>query len=189
MFHLLKKVASGNALGSVEFLSADFKILPFSGKWKQLIGSPSEPFKIMIYGKAGNGKSSCALQLVQYLATLGKSVLYVSDEEKFSYTLQEKMKRFNIAHRNLFVIDKMPNDTTSYDVIFIDSVNSIGYEPEDLRKLDKGQSWVYVFQSTKEGNFRGSQEFEHDVDTSICVENMKAHAIKNRFGGKGEINV
>lgn len=184
-----KKVASGNALGSVEFLSADFKILPFSGKWKELIGSPSEPFKIMIYGKAGNGKSSFALQLAQYLATLGKRVLYVSDEEKFSYTLQEKMKRFNIAHRNLFVIDKMPNDTTSYDVIFIDSVNSIGYEPEDLRKLDKGQSWVYVFQTTKEGNFRGSQEFEHDVDVSIEVEKFKAHSIKNRFGGKEEINV
>lgn len=184
-----KKVASGNALGSVEFLSADFKILPFSGKWKQLIGSPSEPFKIMIYGKAGNGKSSCALQLAQYLATLGKRVLYVSDEEKFSYTLQEKMKRFKIAHQNLFVIDKMPNDTTSYNVIFIDSVNSIGYEPEDLRKLDKGQSWVYVFQTTKEGNFRGSQEFEHDVDVSIEVEKFKAHSIKNRFGGKEEINV
>lgn len=184
-----KKVASGNALGSVEFLATNFKILPFSGKWKQLIGSPSEPFKIMIYGKAGNGKSSCALQLAQYLATLGKRVLYVSDEEKISYTLQEKMKRFNIAHRNLFVIDKMPNDTTSYDVIFIDSVNSIGYEPEDLRKLDKGQSWVYVFQTTKEGNFRGSQEFEHDVDVSIEVEKFKADSIKNRFGGKEEINV
>ena len=184
-----KELKSGNALGSVEFLSADFNILPFSGKWRQLIGSPSEPFKIMIYGKAGSGKSSCSLQLAQYLATLGKKVLYVADEEKFSYTLQEKMKRYGIAHPNLSIIDKMPTDTTGYNVIFIDSVNSIGYEPEDLRKLDKGQSWVYVFQSTKEGNFRGSQEFEHDVDTSICVENMKAHAIKNRFGGKGEINV
>lgn len=63
------------------------------------------------------------------------------------------------------------------------------HEPEDLRKLDKGQSWVYVFQTTKEGNFRGSQEFEHDVDVSIEVEKFKAHSIKNRFGGKEEINV
>lgn len=143
----------------------------------------------MIYGKAGSGKSSFSLQFAQYLATLGKKVLYVADEEKFGYTLQEKMKRFGIAHQNLSIIDKIPNNTTDFDVIFIDSINSIGYEPEDLRKLDKGQSWVYVFQSTKDGNFRGSQEFEHDVDTSIVVEEMKAHTIKNRFGGKGEFEI
>ena len=36
---------------------------------------------------------------------------------------------------------------------------------------------------------RCSQEFEHDVDVSIEVEKFKAHSIKNRFGGKEEINV
>ncbi|MCQ2607734.1 MAG: DNA repair protein RadA [Bacteroidales bacterium] len=184
-----KKIVSGNALGSIDFLATNFKILPFTGKWKELIGQPSEPFKIMIYGKAGSGKSSCSLQFAQYLAELGKKVLYVADEEKFGYTLQEKMKRFGIAHKNLSIIDKMPSNTSEFDIVFVDSINSIGYEPEDLRKLDKGQSWVYVFQATKEGNFRGSQEFEHDVDTSIVVEDMKAHSVKNRFGGKGEISI
>ncbi|MCQ2741354.1 MAG: AAA family ATPase [Alphaproteobacteria bacterium] len=184
-----KKITSGNALGSVDFLTADFKSLDFKGKWLDLIGKPSEPFKIMIYGKAGSGKSTCSLQLAQYLAELGKKVLFVADEEKFGYTLQEKMRRLNIAHSNLFVIDKLPKDLSGYNVIFIDSINSMGLEPDDILKLDKGQSWVYIFQSTKDGNFRGSQEFEHIVDTSIVVENMKAHAIKNRFGGKREINV
>lgn len=180
---------SGSAVGSTEFLAKKFKILSFSGKFGNLIGQPSEPFKIMIYGKAGSGKSSLSLQLAQYLAELGKKVLYVADEERFGYTLQEKMRRFNIHHRNLFVVDAMPKKFDGYDVVFIDSVNSAGYEPEDLRKLDTSKSYVYVFQCTKEGNFRGSQEFEHDVDTSIVVEDMKAHAVKNRFGGNGEISV
>ncbi len=185
----MKGCKSGSAVGSTEFLAKKFKILSFSGKFGKLIGKPSEPFKIMIYGKAGSGKSSLSLQLAQYLAELGKKVLYVADEEKFGYTLQEKMRRFNIHHRNLFVVDTMPKNFDGYDVVFIDSVNSAGYEPEDLRKLDSSKSYVYVFQCTKEGNFRGSQEFEHDVDTSIVVEDMKAHAIKNRFGGNGEISV
>ncbi len=185
----MKGCKSGSAVGSTEFLSKKFKILSLSGKFGNLIGQPSEPFKIMIYGKAGSGKSSLSLQLAQYLAELGKKVLYVADEEKFGYTLQEKMRRFNIHHRNLFVVDTMPKNFDGYDVVFIDSVNSAGYEPEDLRKLDSSKSYVYVFQCTKEGNFRGSQEFEHDVDTSIVVEDMKAHAVKNRFGGNGEISV
>ena len=55
--------------------------------------------------------------------------------------------------------------------------------------MNKDKSYVYIFQSTKDGNFRGSQEFEHDVDTSILVENMIAVARKNRFGGKESVSV
>lgn len=185
----LKGCKSGSAVGSAEFLSAKFTVLPFTGKYKQLIGRPSEPFRIMIYGKAGSGKSSFALQFAQYIAGLGKKVLFVANEEKFGYTLQEKMRRYNIAHKNLFIVDTMPASIKEYDVVFIDSVNSIGYEPEDLRKLDAKKSFVFIFQCIKDGNFRGSQEFEHDVDTSIVVESFKAKTVKNRFGGNEEINV
>ncbi|MCR4800696.1 MAG: DNA repair protein RadA [Bacteroidales bacterium] len=185
----LKGCKSGSAVGSAEFLSAKFTVLPFTGKYKQLIGRPSEPFRIMIYGKAGSGKSSFALQFAQYIAGLGKKVLFVANEEKFGYTLQEKMRRYNIAHKNLFIVDTMPASIKEYDVVFIDSVNSIGYEPEDLRKLDAKKSFVFIFQCIKDGNFRGSQEFEHDVDTSIVVESFKAKTVKNRFGGNGEVNV
>ncbi|MBO7054848.1 MAG: hypothetical protein J6W37_05645 [Bacteroidales bacterium] len=185
----LKGCKSGSAVGSAEFLAAKFKILPLKGKFKKLIGDPSEPFKIMIYGKGGNGKSSLSLQFAQHLAELGKKVLYVAHEEKFGYTLQEKMRRYNIAHRNLFVTDTLPTSFKDYDVIFIDSVTAGKYEPEDLKKLDNSKSYVYVFQCTKDGNFRGSQEFEHDVDTTIEVESFKAKTVKNRFGGNEEINV
>lgn len=34
-----------------------------------------------------------------------------------------------------------------------------------------------------------TEVFEHDVDTSICVENMKVHTIKDRFEGEGEISI
>ena len=181
---------SGKAVGSQQFLGSVFSPLNFSGKWIKLIGQPSEPFKLMIYGKAGSGKSTLALQFAKYIASSqNKKVLYVAHEEGFSYTLQEKMRRLNLADKNLSIIDTLPNNFNGYDYVFIDSINSLGLEAEDLRKMSKDKSYVYIFQSTKDGNFRGSQEFEHDVDTSILVENMIAVARKNRFGGKESVSV
>ena len=181
---------SGKAVGSQQFLGSVFSPLNFSGKWLKLIGQPSEPFKLMIYGKAGSGKSTLALQFAKYIASSqNKKVLYVAHEEGFSYTLQEKMRRLNLADKNLSIIDTLPNNFNGYDYVFIDSINSLGLEAEDLRKMNKDKSYVYIFQSTKDGNFRGSQEFEHDVDTSILVENMIAVARKNRFGGKESVSV
>ena len=48
---------------------------------------------------------------------------------------------------------------------------------------------MYVFQATKDGNFKGSNEFAHDVDVVIEVDNGIAFTEKSRFGGNGEIKV
>ena len=61
--------------------------------------------------------------------------------------------------------------------------------PEDVNNLPEGKFYVYVFQTTKGGQFRGSQEYLHDVDAEIRVENMTAKAGKNRFGGYEQIDV
>jgi len=75
--------------------------------------------------------------------------------------------------------------------------NSMKLEPECLNKLDQKflkTSFIYIFQTTKEGIFKGQQEFEHLVDTVIKTEitdnlHGKAFTEKNRFGGKGEFGV
>lgn len=43
----------------------------------------------------------------------------------------------------------------------------------------------FVFQATKSGSFRGSLEYEHEVDISLKVEGGRATVGKNRFGGSG----
>ena len=169
---------------------AHFDMMRFTGKWQRIIGSPTQPYKVMIYGNAGSGKSTLALQFAGYLAEAhGQRVLYYASEEGLSYTMQEKLRRFGISSDNLTISTKLPNDLGKYDVIFIDSVNHAGLEAEDLRKLPQGKSYVYVFQSTKAGSFRGTNDFLHDVDCSVRVENMRAYAEKNRFGAKGECDV
>jgi len=49
--------------------------------------------------------------------------------------------------------------------------------------------FIYVFQSTKNGNFKGSQEYSYDVDVVIETDQGIAKTEKSRFGGSGEVKV
>ena len=185
-----RRLQKSDQMNSVDFMREEFEIIPLTGRWKKLIGYPQSDSKIMFYGKPGNGKSTLALQFAGYTAkTLRSKTLYVTSEEPFSYTLQEKLKRLNVVHPNLTITGEFPADVSKYKFIFIDSVNNCGMKPEDVRNLPPGHFYVYIFQTTKSGAFRGSQEYLHDVDAEIRVENMKAVAGKNRFGGYEEIDV
>lgn len=176
---------SGDVVNSTTIEGKNFDTLDFHGRWEGFFGKPSPDFKFMFYGKPGNGKSTFALQFAGYLSKeLGKSVLYVANEEGFGYTLQEKVKRLNVANSNLYLCDSVPEDLSRFDVVFLDSVNNLGLEPEDLKALPSGKAYVYVFQTTKDGNYMGKQEFAHDVDTVVRVENMNAYKDKNRYGGE-----
>ena len=176
---------SGDVVNSTTIEGKNFDTLDFHGRWEGFFGKPSPDFKFMFYGKPGNGKSTFALQFAGYLSKeLGKSVLYVANEEGFGYTLQEKVKRLNVANSNLYLCDSVPDDLSQFDVVFLDSVNNLGLEPEDLKAMPSGKAYVYVFQTTKDGNYMGKQEFAHDVDTVVRVENMNAYKDKNRYGGE-----
>lgn len=171
-------------INSLSILNAKFDVLEFTGKWADFFGKPSKNFRFMVYGKPGNGKSTFSLRLAGYLSKqLDKRVLYVAGEEKFGYTLQEKLERLNVANANLYIATECPKDFSGYDVIFIDSVNTLGLEAEELQAMPKNKAYCFVFQSTKDGNYRGTQEFAHDADVVVKVENMVAVTEKNRFGG------
>lgn len=185
-----RRLQKSDQMNSVDFMAEEFEIIPLTGRWKKLIGYPQSDSKIMFYGRPGNGKSTLALQFAGYTSkTLRSKTLYVTSEEPFSYTLQEKLKRLNVANSNLTITGEFPADVSKYKFIFIDSVNNCGMKPEDVRNLPPDHFYVYIFQTTKSGAFRGSQEYLHDVDAEIRVENMKAVAGKNRFGGYEEIDV
>jgi len=74
----------------------------------------------------------------------------------------------------------------------LDSVNKLGLNPKELEKLkvdNPGVSFIYIFQATKEGKFRGTNEFQHDVDVIIEVP-KKGIAIQNgRFNQGGEMRI
>lgn len=182
--------AAAGGVTAAELATKSFHTLPFTGKWLRIIGRPTPPFKIMFYGLPGSGKSSISLQFAKYLAdNLGQKVLYVASEEGLNYTMQDKLRRFGVASPNIMIVESLPADFSAYDVVFIDSVNHAGLEAEELRKLDPTKSYVYVFQSTKDGKFRGSNDYLHDVDVCVKVHEMTAQPEKNRFGARGKARV
>lgn len=81
-----------------------------------------------------------------------------------------------------------------YDFIFIDSVNELGFDPDEVGKsIIEGRqnqtSIVFIYRATKDGKYKGLSENEHLVDVSIKVESGLTMNQKNRFGGKGRMNV
>lgn len=179
-------------MNSMDFANMDFQTLGFRGKWRELIGDPSSNFTAMVYGKPKMGKSYLCVDFAGYLARNYGKVLYVAKEEGLDMTLQKKLNDKNVAHPNLFVSSVLPDSLTAYDFIFLDSVNRLGLQPEDLNRLkfqNPSKSFIFIFQSTKDGNFRGANSFQHDVDVVIEVPEKGKAVQMGRFNQGGEINI
>ena len=179
-------------MNSMDFASMKFDTLGFTGKWLELIGDPSSNFTAMVFGKPKMGKSYLCVDFAGYLARNHGKVLYVAKEEGLDLTMQQKLNDKHVAHPNLYVASLLPENLSTYDFIFLDSVNRLGLKPEDLNRLialNPTKSFIVVFQSTKAGNFRGANSFQHDVDVVIEVP-QKGKAIQmGRFNQGGEMNI
>lgn len=179
-------------MNSMDFVSMEFKTIGLRGKWFELIGDPSSNFTAMVYGKPKMGKSYLCIDFAGYLARNHGKVLYVAKEEGLDMTLQKKLNDKAVAHPNLFVSSILPPSLTAYDFIFLDSVNKLGLQPEDLSRLkaqNPTKSFIFIFQSTKEGNFRGANSFQHDVDVVIEVPEKGKAVQFGRFNQGGDIQI
>lgn len=179
---------------SMQIKDKKFDLLNLNGKWKNLLGYVSTPFKLMFWGGGGSGKTTLALEFAGYLAKeLNKKCLFIPNEERVtSYTFVDKLNRTKASSLNLDAADTIPTSLYGYDIIFLDSITTMNIGLEAMIKLTEQYpkiSWVWLFQTTKEGMFRGDQNWQHFVDAEIYCSNGKAKALKNRFGGKGAIEI
>ena len=176
---------------SATLMGMQFKTIGLQGKYRQLIGDPSVGFTAMVYGLPKSGKSTLCLDMAHYLAVHHGKVLYCAIEEGFGYTLQEKVGRLKASHPRLYVTDRVPENPGQFDFVFIDSVTKAGLEIEDmdaLRKAHPRTSFIFIYHTTKEGRFKGSNTHAHEVDVIIQVENGRARG-NGRFGVGGEVEV
>lgn len=179
-------------MNSQDFAKMKFDTIGFTGKWLDFIGDPSKGFTAMVFARPKMGKSYLCMEFAGYLARNHGKVLYVAKEEKLDATLQKKLSDLRVEHPNLFVADDLPASLSGYNFVFIDSVNKMGLEPADLEELkanNPGVSFIYVFQSTKGGAFRGSQHFQHDVDVVIEIPEKGQATQYGRFNQGGEMPI
>jgi hypothetical protein len=184
-----QEIAGGGLISSESLLQNDYDVYPFDGKYLELIGEPTTPFACIIFGLPKSGKSIFSIQFADYLGSNFGRVLYIASEEGFSPTLQKKVKDFVKDSSNLdFAPFKtyeeiIANDLSPYSFVFIDSLNFAKITVEQLEMLKTDYpaiSFITIMQSTKGGNFRGSQEFAHNCDVIVTIQNGIATQ-KGRF--------
>lgn len=183
---------SPQIMNSMDFATLRFNTIGFKGKWKDFIGDPTPGFSVMVYAKPKMGKSYLCVDFAGYLARNHGKVLYVAREEGLDYTLQQKLSDKDVKHPNLYVSSYLPDDLVGYDFIILDSVNKLGLSPKDLevlRRKNPGKSFVFVFQTTKDGVFRGNNEFQHDVDVVVDIPEKGKAVQFGRFNQGGEMRI
>ena len=193
--------SEGNVNGimsSSDLMNYQYNKYPFDGKWGDFVGQPSVNFHAMVYGRPKQGKSILSVQWAKYLSENFGKVLYVASEEGFSVTLQKKVMEFAMDNNNLdfanfrdFEQIKNAVNKGKYKFVFIDSVNFIKITPEDVEDIkaeNPSTAFITIQQATKNGNFRGSQEFAHNCDIVIRVEAGMASQ-QGRFQEPTEMNV
>lgn len=176
---------------SGELLGMEFQTIGLTGKYKELIGDPSVGFSAMVYGLPKSGKSTLCLDFAKHLASNHGKVLFCAIEEGFGYTLKEKIDRLNASHPNLFITDRIPSDVSMYQFVFIDSVSKAGIDIPDielLRKQHPETSFIFIYHTTKEGRFKGTNTHAHEVDVIIEVAKGEAKAT-GRFNAGGKMRL
>lgn len=76
--------------------SINHKVLPLTGKWKEVFGEPEEGDTWFITGPSASGKSSFVMQLAKMFCGIGP-VLYVSLEEGVGVSMQRRLERFKMS--------------------------------------------------------------------------------------------
>lgn len=178
-------------VSSGELLKMDFQTIGLKGKYLELIGDPSIGFTAMVYGLPKSGKSTMCLDFANHLASNHGKVLYCAVEEGFGYTLKEKIERLGAQHANLFITDRVPENLSDYQFVFIDSVSKAGMDVEDidrLRKLHPETSFIFIYHTTKEGKFKGVNSHAHEVDVIIQVDKGQATST-GRFNAGGKMKI
>ncbi len=181
-----EKIPMNGIVTADQISKLSFKKFSLTDKYLKDFNRLYSDTQVMIWGSPGSGKTVYVLQFAQYLANiLNLKVLMVANEELHRSTFTEKIIEFKIGHKNLmFTKDFKPEMVNAFDVVIFDSINSIGMSLDDYRAFVKqhpGRMYVLVVQSTKDGDFRGGKDWEHEVDVAGEVKNRRLILRKNRL--------
>ena len=193
-------------LGVVQFQQKRFKLLEQpEGQFKRTLGDIPAHFQMIIYGNSGNGKTEFCIQLAKYLTKYGK-VQWLSYEQGHGYDLQKAINRnkmeevsgdflvsdpiADLPHNVTFLedLDKHLSKRNSPEFIFIDSLDSTGFNWDDYdhlkRKFGKKKAFIFISHATgKKPMKRIGEQIMYDGGIGIYVKDFIARVEKNRFGG------
>ena len=176
------------AYSNAKIRSKRFKVVEFTGPWKDAIGMPVLQGTWLIYGGSGSGKTSFCLQLAKYLSQFAR-VLYNSLEQGLSPTMQSAWidNGMEEAGRRVKLLDREGYDELfarlakrqSPEIVIIDSINYLrGLRLSDYQPLSQRyrKKLFVIVAHEKGGEPKGAlaQAIRYDADVKIRVEGYRA---------------
>ena len=159
----------------------------------EFLGELPSKFGVLLFGVAGSGKSTFALQFANELSKLSrhdKALFIAAEEGSHSATIQKKLKNKKIDSDNL-IIDSAVSKQEICDLViqskskhlFIDSITALNFKSEELSTIAKIVRGVFlmIVHCTKEAIYKGDSSFGHMVDIILRVDGGKVVSTKNRF--------
>lgn len=181
----LRGLVSGKDIADMHFEEVDL-----DGEYKRDFVRLHNDTQILIWGSPGAGKTVYIMKFCMYLAKKGYMVLFMATEEMNRSTLSVKCREHNIHHENLsFIYDfaelkAAGKSLKDFDVIVYDSIQVLGLKLKDYQKIvrdNPGRIHIPVVQTTKDGNFKGGQDWEHEVDQAGYLHGFRLTMKKNRL--------
>ena len=165
-------------------------------QYGEFMGNPAVGFHAIVFGAPKGGKSIWAMQFANYLANHFGEVLYIASEEGFKGTIKQKItewtdNRTNLNFANYKGYDEIKDGISNYNFVFIDSLDFAKITVEEMEQLKRDNpavSFVTIKQVTKDGKFRGSQEYAHNCDIIIEIIDGIANQ-KGRYNPQAEMEV
>ena len=191
------KAEETGVLSASELEQMDYDKYVFGeDKYGNFMGNPAVGFHAIVFGLPKGGKSIWSMQFADYLANHFGDVLYIASEEGFKGTIKEKISewttnRTNLKFGNFRGYDEIKNNIGNYDFVFIDSLDYADIsvdEMEELKEENPNTSFITIKQVTKDGKFRGSQEFAHNCDIIVEIIDGVANQ-KGRYNPAAEMEV
>ena len=176
-------------LSGADLYNSDTKGIGFTGAFLELMGDPTPAFSAVVFGPAKAGKTIFNMLFADYLQTYFGNVLYVSFEEFGSPTLAIKVKQLGV-NPNITFRGDLNADLNAYQYCFLDSATKTGMTSEQVEQLKKhypNTAFITILQVTKEGKFRGTNDWVHNTQIIIEVTDGWADAY-GRFGA-GELDI
>ena len=187
------------AISVTQLENAKFDIMPFTGVWKDHLGTPEISGAWIIWGHSANGKTRYCLQLAKYLCKF-ENVLYDSLEEGNSASLQKAVIECGMSEvaGRFKILDREPIEDLkvrlrkhkSARIIFIDSFQYTFLDKKAYKELlaEFHGKKLFIFVSHAEGRHpegKAAKSVRYDAGIKTRVEGFKAFA-QSRYGGNGE---
>ena len=188
--NLPKGVVTGEQVSDM-----NFKIMTMGKSyWGYLWGAKvQDPFYAIAYGLPSQGKSTFCIAFADYFNKNHGKTLFLASEQGIAQSLQGIINRTN--SKGLHIDGNPKNKTVAqhikdinsfqYKLVIIDSATHMNYTHEvieQMRKATPVTSYLVILQSVKDGDFKGDNQWAHNCDIMVNINDGKAQVRKTRFG-------